>query len=224
MFCIEILMYMETNDRLLDLIEHPERYSDREIEALLSDPEISRMLSALGKTRSALTTPETPDVEAELAAFHRQHPRHPRLVRVFGRRPAVAAATVAAISFAAVAAIVGVKVSMNSDARPAEAMGSQSETVVEATVSSAVTEPDSTLAVAPADEAITVFENATLESIVREIASYYNLAPEFRSARAKKLRLYFRWDRSMTAEETVDLLNSFDRIKIKINNGVITVN
>lgn len=221
MFCTEILMDMETNDRLLDLIEHPERYSDREIEALLSDPEISRMLSALGKTRSALTTPDTPDVEAELAAFHREHPR---LVRVFGRRPAVAAATVAAISFAAVAAIVGVKASMNSDARPAGETGNQSETFVEATVSSAVAEPDSTLAMTTADEAITVFENATLESIVREIASYYNLTPEFRSGRAKKLRLYFRWDRSMTAEETVDLLNSFDRIKIKINNGVITVN
>lgn len=224
MFCTEILMDMETNDRLLDLIEHPERYSDREIEALLSDPEISRMLSALGKTRSALTPAETPDVEAELAAFHREHPRRPRLVRVFGRRPAVAAATVAAISFAAVAAIVGVKVSMNSDARPAGETGNQSETVVDATVSPAVTEPDSTLAVAAADDAITVFENATLESIVREVASYYSLTPEFRSARAKKLRLYFRWNRSMTAEETVDLLNSFDRIKIKINNGVITVN
>ena len=74
---------------------------------------------------------------------------------------------------------------MNSDARPVEATGSQSETVVETTVSSAVAEPDSILAVEAADEAITVFENATLESIVREIASYYNLAPEFRSARAK---------------------------------------
>lgn len=221
----ETLLEMEKTDRLLDLTEHPERYTDRELDAMLDDPELRRMLSVMGKTRAALTPVETPDVEAELAAFNRRHPRRPLLVRLLGRRPAVAAAAVVALSIAAVAAVVGVKSSLSR--QPGETAGRPDTTAQTRQTDAAATvaDPDSltSQAMTMAGDVV-VFDNATLENIVSEIAAYHGLTTDFRSSRARKLRLYFRWDRSMTADETVDLLNSFEQIKIKISDRTLTVN
>lgn len=221
----ETLLEMEKTDRLLDLTEHPERYTDRELDAMLDDPELRRMLSVMGKTRAALTPVETPDVEAELAAFNRRHPRRPLLVRLLGRRPTVAAAAVVALSIAAVAAVVGVKSSLSR--QPGETAGRPDTTAQTRQTDAAATvaDPDSltSQAMTMAGDVV-VFDNATLENIVSEIAAYHGLTTDFRSSRARKLRLYFRWDRSMTADETVDLLNSFEQIKIKISDRTLTVN
>lgn len=222
----ETLLEMEKTDRLLDLTEHPERYTDRELDAMLDDPELRRMLSVMGKTRAALSPVETPDVEAELAAFNRRHPRRPRMLRLLSRRPAVAAAAIAALSIAAVAAVVGVKSSLSRPAEETTALTGDAAATHLAEATAPTTDPDS-LYSAPgvvADGDVVVFDNVTLENIVNEIAAHHGLNVDFRSSRAKKLRLYFRWDRAMTAAETVDLLNSFEQIRIKISDRTLTVN
>ena len=222
----ETLLEMEKTDLLLDLTEHPERYTDRELDAILADPELRRLLSTMGKTRAAITPVATPDVETELAAFNHRHPRRPRLLRLLGRRPAVAAAAVAALSIAAVAAVVGVKSSLDRPSPQPAAMTAEASETGQSAAAVTIADSDSLTAAAmtPGAGDVVVFDNATLESIVNEIAAYHGMTTDFRSSRAKKLRLYFRWDRAMTAAETVDLLNSFEQIKIKITDRTLTVN
>ena len=53
---------MDKIDRLLDAIEHPDRYAPIEIEAMLQDQEVKEVFDLLDKTKSSLQTLPSPDI------------------------------------------------------------------------------------------------------------------------------------------------------------------
>lgn len=68
-----------------------------------------------------------------------------------------------------------------------------------------------------------IFKDKTLESILEEISVNYGTKVRFENPRVKELRLFFKWDKSLTPAQIVAQLNNFDKIDISLNGDVITV-
>ena len=64
---------MDKYNIVLDLIEHPERYTDERINEFLSDPETKEIYDLLCKTETAIKMQATPDVDAEWRKFSRRN-------------------------------------------------------------------------------------------------------------------------------------------------------
>lgn len=71
--------------------------------------------------------------------------------------------------------------------------------------------------------AIIVFRKQPLDSILSTVAAYHGVAVDFRNVRKKELYLYYRWDQSLSLDETVAQLNNFERINLTLSDKVIIV-
>ncbi len=215
---------MDKIDRLFDAIDHPERYSDAELQSLLQDPEVREVFNLLDKTKASLIPVSTPDVNAEWAAFKLNHraaasPSLPsRLSTLFSRNIAASIAIVVA-SFAAVAAIVGVSVSHSF--RTDKPAVEPQEKVAPATVA----EPDTVIAAElPATEPeIIIFDNEPLSTIIARIADDHGYSVAFNADSPKTLRLYFRWNRSLPIEEVIESLNNFEQLHLTLDGNTIKI-
>ncbi|MCM1076098.1 MAG: DUF4974 domain-containing protein [Bacteroides sp.] len=211
---------MDKIDQLLNAIEHPEKYSKSELEALLRDPEVREVYNLLDKTKSSMQPYTAPDVDAEWEAFESAHREHKfRLLEFFSRNTAASIA-IGIASFAAVAAVVGVGVSHtfsdNADMDVPEAV--ESAVVNVATVDSTQAEP------MPAPVPVMViFDNEPFESIISQIAAYHGLTVEYASDAPKSLRLYFKWDQNLPVEQVIENLNNFERIHLTLSEGKIKI-
>lgn len=217
---------MDKIDRLLDAMEHPERYTALEIEEMLRDPEMKDVLELLYKTKSSIQTIVTPDIEEEWEAFvdnHSQYatPRRHWLPRPFSRNAAASVAVWIA-SFTAVAAIVGMGIHSINNSLPATAP----EVVMTALADTVALRPDTvkpTEALKGTAVEVMVFDDETLEAIMDLIALHYGYKVTFNSNAGKSLRLYYRWNQAQTLDEVVEGLNNFDQIHISVNDRTINI-
>lgn len=215
---------MDNIDRLLDAIEHPDRYSEKEIETLLADPEVRKVYNLLDKTKATLTPIPTPDVDTEWNSFKNSHPaKQHRTYRIFNlfSRNVAASIAIGVASLAAVAAVVGVSVNYalnkNTDNQIAEVTPTTKENVASS---------DTILVVekAPADAPETiVFDNEPLETIINRIVEYYDYKAEFSTDAPKALRLYYRWNQAQTIHEVVESLNNFEQIQITLKDKTLKI-
>ena len=60
-----------------------------------------------------------------------------------------------------------------------------------------------------------VFENQELGTILEEMAQFYDCEVEYRNENARKLRLYFTWDKRETVDDVVGAFNKFERFHIR---------
>ncbi len=220
MYYAQNYLKMDKTDRLLDAMEHPDLYSDKEIEAMLADPEVREIYDLLQKTRTTFTPISAPDIDAEWAAFERTRTRRDNGVfRLFSRNFAAAIA-IGIVSLAAVAAAVGVGVNYVVD-RKGESVPTENAEAVEKTLAA------DTTAAAEAANALEpgtiVFDNEPLEAIVNRIAGYYGCDVEFSTDASDSLRLYFRWNQARTVDEVVESLNNFEQIHISVKGNTIKI-
>lgn len=216
---------MDKIDRLLDVIEHPDRYTPTEIEVMLQDPEVKEVFDLLDKTKSSLQPISTPDIEAEWKKFEENHPtaKVSHLFWLFSimSRNVAATIAIAIVSFTAVAAIVGIGINQLSQRQeislPEDVKHEYTETVIQQN-STKSTDTDKV-----STPEIIVFDNEQLETIASKIAEYYDFKVEFKDAASKSLRLYFRWNQAYTVEEVIERLNNFEQIHICIKDRTIQI-
>lgn len=215
---------MDKIDKLLDAIEHPDRYSDSEIREMLQDPEVEEVFDMLDKTKSSLQPIATPDIDAEWKAFESAH-RHLNAksrFRIFNfiSRNIAASIAIGMVSLVAVAAVVGVSVNYmlkhNEDAVSEGAPASNEMVAVTDTVSE-IKE------IQTLTQDTIVFDNDSLETIINRIAEYYDCKATFSSETSKSLRLYFRWNQAQPLDEVIESLNNFERIHITAKDKTITI-
>ncbi len=217
---------MDKIDRLFDAMEHPEHYSQVEIETMLRDQEVKGAFDLLYKIKSSLQSIDTPDIEEEWAKFVKHHrkserSRHSWLPRFFSRN-AVACIAICIVSFTAVAAIVGMGIYRISN-------GSlETTTDVELTTGTGIvtSQPD-TVRIVDTEKGLTpeiiVFDDETLETIMNRTATYYGYNVIFNNHAAKSLRLYFRWNQALPIDDIVESLNNFEQITLTINDKTIKI-
>ena len=211
---------MDKYELLLDIVEHPEKYTSEQLAEIMSEPETREIYNLLCKTDSAIGTNEEIDVDAEWENFSEKHAFRPRRSKFwFGSRAASIAAIICT-SIVAVAAGIAVTVAVI-DHKPepiAESMPTAPSTVTVSTAT--VTAKNNTVKVSLTP---IMFEDEPLEKIMKQVAVVYGVEVKFSNADAASLHLYYKFDPSLPLHEVVEQLNTFEQINIKQNGNTLTI-
>ena len=68
-----------------------------------------------------------------------------------------------------------------------------------------------------------LFEDKTLEIIMKEISETYKVEVRFNNNDAAGLRLYYRLDPSLPLSEVLEQLNTFEQININRNGTILII-
>jgi len=220
------MKHQERIDLLLDMQEHPEKYSDEQLNNLLiEDPELAEMLDELATTKRALTQEEAAkeeiDVDKAWEAFAAKHelefdePAAKQIMMPLRKIAAMFIGVIltAGVAFAAIEIVRSVSESTPEPARieaPAAAP-QQVETADE-------TPTDTVVAAKPM-----TFDNVELDKILTQIAANYQAEVTFENEDARAYRLYFEWNCEETLEHVVERLNRFESINIELDNHKMIV-
>lgn len=213
-------------DRLLDALEHPENYSDAEVEQLLTDSEAREVYDMLRKTADASAPFPEINLDEEWQRFEAKQPKRSSIIlrwlSFMASRNAAAVVIALVGTLAVVAATVGVTHYFNVNKEIAQTK--QAEPQEQTAIANINVAPSDTI---PAEttslpETI-VFKGENLERILTAMAGYYGATVKFNQDDAKSLQLYFEWDRSLPLNEIVEQLNNFEQIDITLTDKVLTV-
>ena len=210
---------------LLDIQEHPEKYSDEQLNSMLAeDEELAEMMEQLATTKRAMTKEEAEDEQLdmdvlwqEFEAEHELEFDEPETKRVSMPLRKIAAmfigvALTAGVAFAAIQIVRSVS-------KPAP-----EPTKIEAPAAPKAAQPNDEV---PADTVVAVkpvvFDNVELAQIMAQIADHYKAEVEIENEDAGAYRLYFEWNSQETLEHVVERLNRFESINIELNNNKMTV-
>ncbi len=230
---------------LLALQEHPENFTDEQLEQLLADnPELADMMLELAMVKKALVTQdveeETISVDMEWAQFAAEHTKeleeldkqesqthHKALVARWKERlPFRIAASI--IGFLLVAGVTFATIEIvRSFSRPSSTTEQQDTIKTTQTVTS-----NNTIIPIPADTVQSdtipqshpvLFDNVTLEKMLSKMAAYYQVQVEFLNDEARHLRFFFEWKQEDTLERVLNRLNSFESINLELSDQTIIV-
>lgn len=203
---------------LFDMQEHPEKYTDEQIERLLADEEVKDFLRDLAMARMAgkKAMPKKVDVDKAWKEFANGSYRN---------RMKIAASVVGIIflSGVAFAAVHNGWFKFSTSAKAVEDKTAteqivNSKQLVNDSLKAITTEPKDSLDMKPV-----VFDNAELGTILTQMADFYHVKVEYVNANTQHVRLFFNWNKTKTLEQNLELLNAFDRIQIEYVEGTLMV-
>ncbi len=222
---------METNnniDRLLAMLDHPERYSEQEImDTVNHDDETREFYRSLTQAaqaarahRSQRSHSRPVDVDKAWEQFEQTHlatQKHGRL----WQRVAATVLGVLMMSGIAWATVYTVRHFIATD---------QSKQTTENVASPPQTEADAvgprlgvTDTSATENEAPVVFDNTPLEQMLGEIAAYYGMTVEFQNEDARNLRFHFVWNKGDGLEKVLEDMSHFESVTIEQTDNRLIV-
>jgi len=68
-----------------------------------------------------------------------------------------------------------------------------------------------------------VYEDVELATILKDVATFYEVELVYKTEACKHIRLYFTWDRKSTIDDIIDTFNKFERIHITRENKKLIV-
>ena len=215
---------MDKFEKILDIIDHQEKYSDEEIREILQDEECRKLYQTMMEVDSALESPSPIiNVDEEWEKFSQEHQLQEEATHPITSWRKLAASIagfvlISGIAFAAIHTFIKRSqepTQVTADAHP-ETMKSDSV--------KQVAENDSLPQPKPEKPAIhKTFENVAFEKMISEIASYYDLQVKFENNEDKTLRLYYEWDSHSSIENIVKELNQFENVNIELQQNELIV-
>jgi len=177
----------EKTQMFLDMQEHPEKYSDEQLEAMMD--ELDRL----------------PDVDK---AWHEFEQNHHQIAMRSPRRWLKVAASIIGVLMASGIAFAAIHIVRHYQKPQAPEV--EQTTCVKAPdniISSDIT--TDTIAVEPR-----IFDNVSLDTMLYEIADNYHVAVEFQREESRQLRFHFEWKSSESIDRVVERLNNFEAVDI----------
>ncbi len=211
---------MEKNEKiqmLLDMQEHPENYSEQELETMLEDPEVRELMEATELLKQAMiwenSRKSTVNVDAEWQRFAGEHIADSKPHRGWLKVAAVFLGVlfVSGITFAAIHIVRMVNSQKSQTVQTEQPMTAKASTTIPA-------DTVKTDTIAPK---IIRYDEATLQKILTDMGEYYRLRVELRNEDAKTLRLFFQWNQRQEASKVLEQLNTFERIHLVLNDSTI---
>lgn len=209
---------------LFDMQEHPERYSDEQVAALLADPDIDDLFRSMALARMAQQKahPDKVDVDEAWKAFaHRLPAGHAQ--RPFGMFRKIAATVICVVGLSVIS-LAAIHIGLF---RTSPAGGDRHTPVEQSVVQADTAKTDTTqTGVAQADSLSrkpVVFDNAELGTVVTQLAAFYHTKVVFENGEARRIRVFFNWDKTKTLSQNLDILNAFERIQIMEDHGTLKV-
>lgn len=69
-----------------------------------------------------------------------------------------------------------------------------------------------------------VFENESLDVILDRLAPHYGVKVNYMTDAAKSIRLFYKWDSSISLDSLIGQLNTFERIRLHRDGDTLNVN
>ena len=216
---------------LFDMQEHPEKYTDEQVEHLLDDEEAQEFLRDLAMARMAgkKATPKKVDVDKAWKEFSEKHNKAKSIssgANTHYRNRMQIAASIIGIIFLSGVALAAVHNGWLKFA--ASDKVADNKTTTEQTVKQMSSAADSLKAVTAEpkdslDMKPVVFDNAELGTILTQMADFYHVKVRYDNADTQHVRLFFNWNKTKTLEQNLEILNAFDRIQIEYAEGELVV-
>ena len=216
---------------LFDMQEHPEKYTDEQVERLLADEEAQEFLRDLAMARMAgkKATPKKVDVDKAWKEFSEKHNKAKSISNgtntPYRNRMQIAASIIGIIflSGVALAAVQNGWFKFATSDKVAD-----NKAVAEQTDKSGLSADDSLKAVTAEpkdslDMKPVVFDNTELGTILTQMADFYHVKARYDNADTQHVRLFFNWNKTKTLEQNLEILNAFDRIQIEYAEGELVV-
>ena len=205
----------EKLQRLLEMQDHPECYTEEEIRQQMADEECRQLYEQMVRGADAVFA------EAEVADATNGSSDHPVLRTTFllrrGKKYLVAANIIgvlmlSGIAYAAIHIISNVGGNMKSPTQEARVSIQQPQRQNQATEEITDSIPQTR-----------IFENVPLDEVASELALYYNKVVDIQNAQAHDLRLYYKWERKDELESIVSDLNHFDHVNLVLEDDKLIV-
>ena len=229
-------------DLLLNLLEHPEMYSETQKDELLGDEEVNELYQQLVETRQALDFAKSkekmkmPSIDAEWEKLKEekqqkeemnQNAETQQTAKLFPlwspmRKVAAVAAVlvVSGITFAAIHLVT--RSHQASDKNNTELVASQKDSIqqVSAPQKSNIEEKTDSASLA---QLPLVYENAELQNILTPIAGHFHLQVTYQNESDRHIRLFLQLEKNMSLDDIIELLNHFEKVNIRHEGQTLIV-
>lgn len=193
--------------KVLDATEHPEQYTDEQLEELFRDEECAAYYRLMCESSSAFAETHTEseaDIDAEWQRIVNRHKGRMILRKVAA--VIIAVIVMSGISYAAVRLI------QNRHQPMPESMPTVTQTT-----------EDQVSPVEEADDSLYTFQNAELQDILNAVSVQYQLQTEYRSEEARHVRLYIKWNKAESVDSMLQRLNKFEKVNLTLSGDHILV-
>lgn len=229
-------------DMLLDLLEHPEKYSETQKAELLGDEEVNELYQQLVETRQSLDFAKSkeemkmPSIDAEWEKLKdemkqkkvmKQNAETQQTAKSFPlwspmRKVAAVAAVlvVSGITFAAIHLVT--RSHQPSDKNNTELVASHKDSIqqVSAPQKSNIEEKTDSASLA---QLPLVYENAELQNILTPIAEHFHLQVTYQNESARHIRLFLQLEKNMSLDDIIELMNHFEKVNIRHEGQTLIV-
>ena len=229
-------------DMLLNLLEHPEKYSETQKDELLGDEEMNELYQQLIETRQSLDFAKSkeemkmPSIDAEWEKLKEEKQQkeemsqNAELQQTAKQLPlwspmrkvaAVAAVlVVSGITFAAIHLVT--RSHQTSDKHNTELVASRKDSIqqVSAPQKSNIEEKTDSASLA---QLPLVYENAELQNILTPIAGHFHLQVTYQNESARHIRLFLQLEKNMSLDDIIELLNHFEKVNIRHEGQTLIV-
>lgn len=224
---------MDKFEKILDIIDHQEKYSDEEIREILQDEECRKLYQTMMEVDSALENPSpTINVDEEWEKFSQEHQLQEEATQNAAQEAAShpitswrkLAASIAGFVLISGIAFAAIHTYIKRSQEPTQVTADTHPEVIKSDSAKQVAAKDSLAHPKPEKPAIhKTFENVAFEQMISEIASYYDLQVKFENNEDKTLRLYYEWDSHLSIENIVKELNQFENVNIELQQNELIV-
>ena len=224
---------MDKFEKILDIIDHQEKYSDEEIREILQDEECRKLYQTMMEVDSALENPSPIiNVDEEWEKFSQEHQLQEEATQNAAQEAAShpitswrkLAASIAGFVLISGIAFAAIHTYIKRSQEPTQVTADTHPEVIKSDSAKQVAAKDSLTHPKPEKPAIhKTFENVAFEQMISEIASYYDLQVKFENNEDKNLRLYYEWDSHLSIENIVKELNQFENVNIKLQQNELIV-
>lgn len=224
---------MDKFEKILDIIDHQEKYSDEEIREILQDEECRKLYQTMVEVDSALENPSPIiNVDEEWEKFSQKHQLQEEATQNAAQEAAShpitswrkLAASIAGFVLISGIAFAAIHTYIKRSQEPTQVTADTHPEVVKSDSAKQVAAKDSLTHPKPEKPAIhKTFENVAFEQMISEIASYYDLQVKFENNEDKTLRLYYEWNSHSSIENIVKELNQFENVNIELQQNELIV-
>lgn len=224
---------MDKFEKILDIIDHQEKYSDEEIREILQDEECRKLYQTMMEVDSALENPSPIiNVDEEWEKFSQEHQLQEEATQNAAQEAAShpitswrkLAASIAGFVLISGIAFAAIHTYIKRSQEPTQVTADTHPETMKSDSIKQVAEKDSLTQPKPEKPAIhKTFENVAFEKMISEIASYYDLQVKFENNEDKTLRLYYEWNSHSSIENIVKELNQFENVNIELQQNELIV-
>ena len=240
-------------DLLLDLLEHPEKYSETQKDELLGDEEVNELYQQLVETRQSLDFAKSkekmkmPSIDAEWEKLKyemklkekqqkddmkqkeemSQNAETQQTAKSFPlwspMRKVAAVAAVLVVSGITFAAIHLVTRSHQASDKNKTELVSSRKDSIQQVSAPQKSNLEEKTDSASLAQFPLVYENAELQNILTPIAEHFHLQITYQNESARHIRLFLQLEKNMSLDDIIELMNHFEKVNIRHEGQTLIV-